>query len=85
MALCFARVVILPVARCCLRVWGSVGKALQKLQKFIMKLGYPDKWKDYSALVFADGDGLFQMEQKVQAFEHKVRVVRGETRAVVQR
>lgn len=32
------------------------GKALTKLSKFKPKIGYPDKWRDYSALVIKPGD-----------------------------
>jgi len=31
-------------------------KALEKLEKFNSKIGYPDKWKDYSALEVEEGD-----------------------------
>ena len=31
-------------------------EALDKLSKFTLKIGYPDKWKDYSALVIDRGD-----------------------------
>ena len=33
-------------------------KALDKLQKFTPKIGYPDKWRDYSALEIKRGDLL---------------------------
>lgn len=33
-------------------------KALEKLSKFNVKIGYPDKWKDYSALEVKKGDLL---------------------------
>lgn len=46
-------------------------KALQKLAKFVVKLGYPDKWKNFDALVFTPEDSLFAMSQKVNAFEHE--------------
>jgi putative endopeptidase len=31
-------------------------QALEKLSKFTVKIGYPDKWKDYSALQVSDND-----------------------------
>ncbi|MGV2481479.1 UNVERIFIED_CONTAM: peptidase M13, partial [Salmonella enterica subsp. enterica serovar Weltevreden] len=31
-------------------------KALEKLSKFTTKIGYPDRWKDYSALVVKADD-----------------------------
>jgi putative endopeptidase len=31
-------------------------KALEKLSKFGVKIGYPSKWRDYSSLVIRDGD-----------------------------
>jgi putative endopeptidase len=31
-------------------------KALEKLSKFTPKIGYPDKWKDYSSIVIDRGD-----------------------------
>ena len=31
-------------------------KALEKLGKFTVKIGYPDKWRDYSTLTIRDGD-----------------------------
>lgn len=46
-------------------------KALQKLAKFVVKIGYPDKWRDYSPLKIEADDSLFVMEQKVNAFEHQ--------------
>jgi putative endopeptidase len=33
-------------------------KALEKLQAFTKKIGYPDKWKDYSSIVINRGDLL---------------------------
>ena len=31
-------------------------KALEKLKKFTPKIGYPDKWRDYSTLEIKRGD-----------------------------
>jgi len=43
--------------------------ALHKLSKFVVKIGYPDKWKNYDALDFEPTDSLFVLQQKVNAFE----------------
>lgn len=43
--------------------------ALQKLAKFVVKIGYPDKWKDYSLLDFQQGDSLFTLQQKINSFD----------------
>ena len=45
-------------------------KAQRKLAKFNPKIGYPDKWRDYSALEIKAGDPLGN-ERRVQAFEIK--------------
>ena len=31
-------------------------KALEKLSKFVTKIGYPDEWRDYSKLTLVPGD-----------------------------
>jgi len=46
--------------------------AQKKLSKFIVKLGYPDKWKNYDTLELNTGDSLFTMHQKVSAFDHQL-------------
>lgn len=46
-------------------------KALKKLDKFVTKLGYPDKWKDFETLELTAEDSLFVMQQKVSAFDHR--------------
>ncbi|MEO8153989.1 MAG: M13 family metallopeptidase [Rhizobacter sp.] len=33
-------------------------RARDKLAQYMIKIGYPDKWRDYSALVVRDGDAL---------------------------
>jgi len=38
-------------------------KALEKLAKFTPKIGYPDKWKDYSGLVIKDDDLVGNMRR----------------------
>ncbi len=43
-------------------------KALEKLSKFTPKIGYPDKWRDYSGLEIRRGD-LFGNLQRIHAFE----------------
>jgi putative endopeptidase len=43
-------------------------KALEKLSKFTPKIGYPDKWRDYSGLEIHRGD-LFGNLQRIHAFE----------------
>lgn len=44
-------------------------KALDKLHKFTPKIGYPDKWKDYSALEIREGD-LFGNLRRASLAEH---------------
>lgn len=50
-------------------------KALEKLAKFRVKIGYPDKWRDYSALQVKDGD-LYGNIQRATAFEWDYRAAR---------
>jgi len=50
-------------------------KALEKLAKFTVKIGYPDKWRDYSALQITDGD-LYGNVQRSSAFDWNFRVAR---------
>ena len=45
-------------------------KALVKLDKFTPKIGFPDKWKDYSALVIKRDD-LVGNGRRANAFEHE--------------
>lgn len=44
-------------------------EALNKLSKFMLKIGYPDKWRDYSALKVVKGDLYGNMERST-AFEY---------------
>ena len=44
-------------------------QSLVKLSKFTPKIGYPDKWKDYSALTVNSGD-LFGNIQRSRVFAH---------------
>jgi len=50
-------------------------KALEKLAKFNVKIGYPDKWRDYAALEIVDGDLYGDVERAV-AFEWAYRANR---------
>jgi len=50
-------------------------KALEKLGKFTVKIGYPDKWRDYAALSIADGD-LYGNVERAAAFDWNFRVAR---------
>jgi predicted metalloendopeptidase len=44
-------------------------KAIEKLSKITLKIGYPDKWRDYSALEFA-ADDLVGNVMRAQIFEY---------------
>ncbi|WP_309642934.1 M13-type metalloendopeptidase [Phenylobacterium sp.] len=50
-------------------------KAKEKLSKFGVKIAYPDKWRDYSALEIRDGD-LYGNIQRANAFEWDRQAVR---------
>ena len=54
---------------------GTKAKALEKLGKLNVKIGYPDKWRDYSALV-AKPDDMYGDMQRSMAFEWHFRVGR---------
>jgi putative endopeptidase len=43
-------------------------KALEKLEKFGLKIGYPSKWRDYSKLEVSEGD-LFGNAERAARFE----------------
>src|SRR3954447_26147125 len=43
-------------------------RALEKLASVMNKIGYPDKWRDYSKLEIVRGDALGN-QQRVRAFE----------------
>lgn len=45
-------------------------KALEKMSGFNVKIGFPDKWIDYSSLAVVPGDHLGNV-QRARAFEHK--------------
>ena len=44
-------------------------EALAKVDKFMIKIGYPDKWRDYSALKVQKND-LFGNSQRAKEFEY---------------
>lgn len=44
-------------------------KAIAKLNTFRAKIGYPDKWRDYSKLVISDTDSLWENMVRVAVFE----------------
>ncbi len=50
-------------------------KAQEKLAKFTVKIGYPNKWRDYSKLT-AKADDLYGNMQRAMAFEWRFRVGR---------
>jgi putative endopeptidase len=45
--------------------------ALQKMASFSVKIGYPDKWIDYSTLQFRSGSCFLHMVWQARAFEHQ--------------
>jgi len=49
-------------------------RAQEKLAKYTVKIGYPDKWRDYSALDVRDGDA-FGNAARAGRFEHERRAV----------
>ena len=49
-------------------------KAVEKLNKITIKIGYPDQWKDYSALSIkntADGGSYFDNSQNLSRWNHQ--------------
>lgn len=48
-------------------------KALDKLALFTPKIGYPDKWKDYSSLIIDDKD-LVGNIKRARAFDHQFQI-----------
>jgi putative endopeptidase len=50
-------------------------KALDKLSKFTVKIGYPEQWQDYSALEIKDGD-LYGNATRAGAYEWRREVAR---------
>jgi putative endopeptidase len=47
-------------------------KAIEKLKSYIIKIGYPDKWRDYSDLNISK-DSYYADIQRAQKFEHAYR------------
>jgi endothelin-converting enzyme/putative endopeptidase len=45
--------------------------ALEKLHAIVNKVGYPDKWRDYSALTIAPGDFAGNVERSAQFESHR--------------
>ena len=50
-------------------------RALDKLAKFSVKIGYPEKWRDYSGLTIKEGD-LYGNVERATAFDWNFRVAR---------
>ncbi|MDY8138149.1 M13 family metallopeptidase [Aquimarina sp. 2201CG5-10] len=46
-------------------------KAIEKLDKFTVKIGYPDKWEDYSTLNVKDGNSYFENSMAVADWSFK--------------
>lgn len=44
-------------------------KALEKLQLFVAKIGYPDQWRDYQQLSFAVDASILEMTTQVSCFD----------------
>ncbi|KAJ3087928.1 hypothetical protein HK100_008202 [Physocladia obscura] len=45
--------------------------AKEKLDSFKTKIGFPDVWRSYDNLVFAEGDSLWDIRKKVSAFNRQ--------------
>ena len=45
-------------------------QALKKMSRFNIKIGYPDKWIDYSTLVIEAGESFLSMVLKSRHFDH---------------
>ncbi|WP_310991672.1 M13 family metallopeptidase [Aequorivita marina] len=46
-------------------------KAIEKLDNFTVKIGYPDKWKDYSAMEVKEGNTFYDNMVAVQTWNFK--------------
>ncbi len=63
-------------------VWMSAEtkvKAIQKLNKLTIKIGYPDKWKDYSALVIKsplEGGSYFDNAKNITQWRYKEEIAK---------
>jgi putative endopeptidase len=51
-------------------------KALEKLETFDPKIGYPDKWRDYSGLAVDGGKSYYDNVMAAGAFEHAYRMAK---------
>ena len=51
---------------------GTKVKALIKLSKFVYKIGYPDKWKDYSKFVVTTDDTLYSIFKKYKKWSLQI-------------
>ena len=45
-------------------------KALEKLAKVNVKIGYPDKWRDYSKMVISSNDTLYDQMKNISIWEY---------------
>jgi putative endopeptidase len=45
-------------------------QALKKMSRFKVKIGYPNKWIDYTTLAISETDTFFEMVAKARAFAH---------------
>jgi putative endopeptidase len=50
-------------------------EALKKMSRFRIKIGYPNKWLDYSKLVFSEKDSFLDMVAKAKGFAHSEQVI----------
>lgn len=46
-------------------------KAIEKLEKFTVKIGYPDKWKDYSEMEVKEGNNFYENMIAVRKWSKK--------------
>ena len=46
-------------------------KALEKLDKVSVKIGYPDKWEDYSTLIINENDSLYAQMESVSKWVYQ--------------
>lgn len=46
-------------------------KAIEKLEKFTVKIGYPDKWKDYSSLEVKEGNSFYENMMAVRKWNRE--------------
>ena len=52
---------------------GTKAKALKKLSTFRMKIGYPDKWEDYSSLNIESNESIYEISKKIKLFLFKTK------------